>query len=81
MAILDYEMEKREKYARKVLASGKAIEVTNALMRGLGYDNTRDFFRELGDWGYGTDFGQFSEAADTNIQSYLRHFIRDTFIN
>lgn len=74
-------MSATEKYARKLIASPKAIVITNAVMRGLGYDNTRDFFRELGDWGHVTDFGQFSEAADTNVQSYLRHFIRETFIN
>lgn len=68
-------------YAEKVLKSRKPIVVGNALMKGLGYDSTRDFFEELGNWGYNTDFGRFPDATDTNIQSYLRAFIRDCFID
>lgn len=72
---------KKYDYAAKVLKSRKPIVVNNALMRGLGYDNTRDFFEELGNWGYNKDFGELPESADTNVQSYLRAFIRDCFID
>ncbi len=70
-----------EKFARKILKTRGAIRIDNALMRGLGYEDTREFFKQLGDWGYTTDFGRFSEAADTRVDSYVRHFIRDCFID
>lgn len=68
-------------YATKVLKTRKAIKIDDALMRGLGYNSTRDFFKELGDWGYCADFGRFSFATDDKTQSYLRAFLRDCFID
>lgn len=67
-------------YAQKILKSKGPIVVDNALMCGLGYDNTRDFFRELGDWGHITDFNTIPASADDKVQVYLRAFIK-TFID
>lgn len=63
-------------YAEKVLKSRKAIVIDNKLMKGLGYEDTRTFFEQMGNWGYNTDFGYLPEAADLRVQSYLRAFIR-----
>lgn len=71
----------RERFAQRLLKSRRAIVINDALMHGLGYESTRDFFRELGDWGHCKDFGELPEAADVRVQSYLRAFIRDNFIN
>lgn len=68
-------------YAVKVLKTRKVIPINTALMRGLGYDSTRDFFKDLGDWGYSADFGRFPNATDDKVQSYLRAFIREVFID
>lgn len=72
---------KIEKYARRLLKSRSPITINTALMRGLGYTDTRSFFEHLGNWGYNSNFGRFSEATDTRIQSYIRTFIKDQFIN
>ena len=70
-----------EKFARRILKTRGAIRINNALMRGLGYDDTRTFFEQLGNWGYNSDFGRFQDAADTRVDSYIRLFIRDNFLN
>lgn len=63
-------------YVRALLGTRKRIEIDNELMRALGYDSTRDFFKALGDWGYHTDFGTLAARADDDTQTYLRAFIR-----
>lgn len=65
-----------EEFAKKILASRKAIKVNDELMRGLGYSETRELFAAMGNWGDNTDFNTIPEAADTRVQSYLREFIR-----
>lgn len=68
-------------YAKKVLQGGKTIVIDTKLMHGLGFYSTRDFFYDLGQWGYTADFGRFSMATDDHVQSYLRAFLKDTFID
>lgn len=60
----------------KEILKPKTIEINNELMKKLGYDNTRDFFAALGNWGHNTDFGYLPERADTSVQTYIRYFIR-----
>lgn len=60
----------------KELLKPKNIEINQQLMKKLGYDNTRDFFSALGNWGYNTDFGYLPESVDTSVQSFVRQFIR-----
>lgn len=68
--------EQIEKYVKTLLASKQPIVLDNKLMRGLGYDSTRELFEALGNWGYNTDFGHLPDATDTNVQSYLKQFIK-----
>lgn len=71
---------KLDKYVQKLLKSKKAIVINDTMMHTLGYDNTRDFFAALGNWGYNSDFGRFSEATDTSVQSYIRTFLKDQYV-
>ncbi len=70
------DIDRIEKFVRAQLASKKSIAIDNRLMRGLGCDNTRDLFEELGAWGYNTDFGMLAQKCDTDTQAYLRAFLR-----
>lgn len=73
--------EKTEKFAKNLLDSGATIVVDNKLMAGLGYEDTRTFFEQLGNWGYNSDFGEFPAKTETDVQTYLRLFIKENFIN
>lgn len=77
----NYTYEAREQYAQALLSSRKAITLNAEVMKGLGYDSTRDFFLALGNWGYVTDFNRFSPTVDERPDLYIRAFIRDTFCN
>lgn len=60
----------------KSILDQKKIALDNALMHKLGYDNTRDFFAALGNWGYNTDFNTIAQKCDTDTQAYIRAFVR-----
>ncbi len=64
----------------KSILKDKVITIDNGLMKKLGYDNTRDFFAALGNWGYNTDFNTIPASCDDLVQSFVRAFIR-TFLD
>lgn len=68
-----------EDFARALLNSRATIVIDNNLMRKLGYEDTRKFFEELGNWGYNSDFGKYPPKADVDVQTYLKLFIKENF--
>ena len=65
-----------EQYLKK----HRKIEVNNALIKLLGYDDVRDFTKELGDWGYTTDF-TYNVRPTEDWNAHLRMFIKETFLS
>lgn len=64
----------------KLLRSKKAIIVNNNFIKKtLGFDDMRDFYREIGDWGYVTDFTYRTEEYDN--QRFLRRFLKETYLD
>jgi len=65
----------------KLLKGRKPILVNNAFIKKvLGYDDMRDFARDIGDWGYTTDF-TYRDYQTENWQSFLRRFLKETFLD
>lgn len=64
----------------KLLKSKKAIVVNNKFIkRILGFDDMRDFYKEIGDWGYVNDFTYRTEMYDN--QRFLRRFLKETYLD
>lgn len=65
----------------RLLKSRKPILLNNAFIKKvLGYDDMRDFTKDLGDWGYVTDF-TYLDYQTQNWQSHLRRFLKETFLD
>jgi hypothetical protein len=72
--------EKTAAFAAKLYKSKEKVEINNRLIKGLGYDEARDFFQELGNFGYNSDF-TYRDNEATDCQKFLRRFIKDCFID
>lgn len=70
MAKTDY--ERLERY----LKTNRPIQIdTRLIVRILGYDDMRDFFMALANWGHNTDF-TYNEGPTMHPQRYLRAFLK-----
>lgn len=64
----------------KLVKSKKAILVNNKFIkRILGFDDMRDFVKDIGDWGHCTDFTYCTEEYDW--QRFLKRYLKDNFLN
>jgi hypothetical protein len=63
-----------------ILKDEKDIVIDNTLIKKvLGFDDMRDFVKEIGDWGHVTDFTYQTEPEDW--QSFLRRFLQENFLD
>ncbi len=60
----------------KIIKSKEKIAIDNKLMKALGLDDARDLFKELGDFGYSTEF-TYRGYLTTDVQRFLKAFLRE----
>lgn len=61
--------------ARKTKGNDRIIYLNSRLVKDiLGYDDMRDLFYALGNWGHNTDF-TYNERPTENAQAYLMAFL------
>lgn len=75
-----YNNEVQIEKLKEILSKRRTIQVDNELVfEILGYDDMRDFTKDLGDWGYAADF-TYNERPTQNWQSHLRAFLKENFL-
>ena len=66
---------------KKVLKAKTAIVVDNRLIKHvLGFDDMRDFVKDIGDWGYTSDF-TYCDYQTENWQNFLRRYLKENFLD
>jgi len=66
---------------KRLLASNKAIVINNRFIKSvLGFDDMREFFQSIGDWGYGHDF-TYQDNKTEDFQKFLREYLKENYIN
>lgn len=64
----------------RLLKSRSPILINNKFIKKiLGYDDMRDFYKDIGDWGYTSDFTYRNEEYDN--QRFLRRFLKETYFD
>ena len=64
----------------QLLSSKKAININHKLVKKiLGFEDMRDFFEAIHQWGYSRDFTY--QRTEYNLQSYLRLWLREEYLN
>lgn len=64
----------------RLLKSRKPILINNKFIkRILGFEDMRDFYKAVGDWGHCTDFTYRNEEYDN--QRFIRRFLRETYFD
>jgi hypothetical protein len=66
-------IERLLKKKEKIVINNKFIK------RILGFDDMRDFYKDVGDWGYCTDFTYRNEEYDN--QRFLRRYLKETYLD
>ena len=61
----------------RLIKSKKAININNKLAKMLGFEDMRDFFAEIHEWGYNRDFTY--QNTEYDMQKFLRAFVKETY--
>ncbi len=60
----------------RIVKDRKAIVINQELINGvLGFDDMRDFFSAIGNWGYHSDFTYMDDVTE-NMQKFVRAFLK-----
>ncbi len=63
-----------------LVRSRQPIAVNNHFIKKvLGIEDMRDFTKDLGDWGYVSDFTYRTEEYD--FQRFLKRYLRETYLD
>lgn len=63
----------------RLLKTRKTINLNNKLARTLGYDDMRDLFTSIYQWGNTKDFTY--QNTEYDMQRFLRAYLRETYID
>jgi hypothetical protein len=61
-----------------VLSSRASIAITGHLISLCGFDDMRDFFESIHQWGYSRDFTY--ETTTENLNRFVRKYLRECYL-
>lgn len=62
-----------------MLNSKAPILINNRFAKVLGFDDMRDLFASIHEWGYSRDFTYDTKTVD--MQRFLRAYLRETYLD
>lgn len=64
----------------ELVKSRETIIISTRFIKTLGFDDIRDFFESVHDFGYTTDF-TYNDAQTTDFYHFMRRYLKDTFLD
>lgn len=63
----------------RLLKSKKAININNKLAKMCGFEDMRDFFESIHNWGYSRDFTY--QTTEYDIQRFTRAYLKEVYLD
>lgn len=66
---------------KRIVESKEAIIINNHFIkRVLGFDDMRDFFQSIGDWGYSHDF-TYKDKQTEDFKTFFHEYLKENYLD